>query len=903
MSFDRWWYVLPLRLRSLFRRNAVEQELDDELRYHVERQIEVNLARGMTPSAARTAALSAMGSLEARKDECRDHRGVSLVDHTLRDLRHAIRLLRRSPVFTAVAIASLALGIGANAAFFQLIDHVHLRSLGVRSPQELAEVKVAGVRNFGVSDGFNSEITYPLWEQIRAHQQAFSGVFAWGRFNPLVGRGADARQVSALWASGDFFSVLGVQPARGRLLMSADDHRGCGATSVVVSHAFWQRYFGGRESAVGSPLVVLDQRFTVIGVTPPDFTGLEVGRTFDIVLPVCAAALWGTALDQKHYWWLTVMGRLEPGWDVETASDHVRTLSPALFEATVPSGYSAESTARYREFRLGVWSAARGVSFLREEYGRPLWLLFGMTGLVLLITCGNLATLMLARSRERAAEISVRVALGASRARIVSQLSLESLMVAVIGAVASVPVALAAGRGLVRFLSTSANPVYLELTGDWRVGAFSTAVALCTAVAFGVAPALRLSLTNPQDALRRASRGVAGLDSRSLLRRVLVVGQIAVSVLLVSSALVFARSVWNLANVKMGFQQDGILSIQFLDLLSAKVPPDERALFQQQLADEVRATPGVIAAAPSTHTPLNGASWSQAFRLIDTEGRRSSKFSYVGPDYFTTMEIALVAGRGIRTSDTASSQRVIVVNDAFVRTMLPGQDPLGQTLRTFAEPGYPETTYEIVGVVGDTMYATLRGGTPPIAFVPIAQHPNLRPWANVLARTNGSTAAITTALTQRIATLNPAITVKVGELRGQIRELITGDRLLAWLAGTMSALATALAAVGLYGLVAYLATLRRKEIGIRLSLGSSRGSVIGLMMRESGWLVGLGVAVGLPLAWLAMRGVAALVFGVSSAEALPALAALLLAVVAGVSAGIPAWRASRLDPVSILRTD
>ena len=237
MSIERWWYVLPLRLRSLFRRGAVEQELDDELRYHVERQIEVNLARGMTAAAARTAALRAMGSIEARKDDCRDHRGVSMVDHTLLDLRHAVRLLRRSPAFTAVAIGSLALGIGANAALFQLIDRVQVCSLGVRSPHELAEIRVAGVRNFGVSDGFNSEITYPLWEQIREHQQAFSGVFAWGRFHPLMGRGADARRVSALWLSGDLFAVLGVAPERGRLLMPADDHRGCGAASVVVSHA------------------------------------------------------------------------------------------------------------------------------------------------------------------------------------------------------------------------------------------------------------------------------------------------------------------------------------------------------------------------------------------------------------------------------------------------------------------------------------------------------------------------------------------------------------------------------------------------------------------------------------------------------------------------------------------
>jgi len=342
MWFERWLRVIPLKCRSLFRRREVDRELDEELRYHLERQIEQNIEHGMTPAAARTAALRALGGVEARKDECRDTRGVSLVDHALRDLRHAVRLLRRSPVFTVVAVGSLALGIGANAALFQLVDLVQFRSLPVANPRELAEIKVAGVRNVGISDGFNSEITYPLWEQIRDHQQAFSGVFAWGRFVPFVGSGAGAQPVTALWASGSFFSVLGLAPERGRLLSDSDDRRGCGAGPVVVSHAFWLRYFGGRDSAIGSRLQILDHSFTVVGVTAARFTGLEVGRTFDVIVPVCAVALWGNALDQRHYWWLTVMGRLKRPWTVAEADAHLGSLSPGFFEATVPSAGTAQ---------------------------------------------------------------------------------------------------------------------------------------------------------------------------------------------------------------------------------------------------------------------------------------------------------------------------------------------------------------------------------------------------------------------------------------------------------------------------------------------------------------------------------------------------------------------------------
>jgi predicted permease len=905
MGLERWRHVVPLRIRSLFRRPDVDRELDDELRYHIDRQIELNIEQGMTAAEARTAALRGMGGVEIRKEECRDQRGLARLDNTLRDLRHAVRLLRRSPVFTAVAVCSLAVGIGANAAIFQLIDLVQLRRLPIVHPQELAEVRVNGVKNFGVSDGFTSEITYPLWEQIRDHHQAFTGVFAWGRFQPLAGRGAEAQRVRALWATGDFFSVLGVAPERGRLLAASDDWRGCGAGAVVVSHAFWQRYFGGQDSAIGSRLPILDQSFTVVGVTPASFTGLEVGRTFDVVVPVCSAAMWGDALDQRHYWWLTVMGRLRPGWTLAQASDHMQTISPRLIDATVPSGYSAESTARYRAFRLGALPAGRGVSRLRTEYGTSLWLLLGMTGLVLLITCGNLATLMLARASAREREVTLRVAIGASRRRIVSQLLVESLLIGGIGAALSIPVALLSSRALVMFLTTTTNPVHLNLSPDWRVVSFASLVAVLTSILFGLVPALRLSLVSPNGVLRQAARGLTVDRGRSAFQRALVVGQIAISLVLVVSALLFVRSFWNLLGMDTGFQQERVLSVAFLDLAPGRLSMDQRIAFQQALADEIGATPGVIAAASSTHVPLNGAAWSQAFRLTDIAPnvRKGSRLSYVGPGYFDTLGIPLVAGRQISRLDSAASRRVMVVNEAFVRTHLDGVTPLGTRLRTFAEPGYPETTYEIVGVVRDTVYSNVRDGKPPIAFVPIAQHPSPRPWAGVLVRASGPTAGVIARIKARVAKLKPGMTAQASDLGGQIREGFVGQRMLAWLAGALSALATTLAAVGLFGLIAYLSTGRRNEIGIRLSLGSTRGQIIALMLRDSVWLVGLGLALGLPAAFLVIRGVSSLLFGVSPTSQILVGAAMLLATVAAVSGGIPAWRASRLNPIVALRCE
>ncbi len=336
MRIKHWFYTVPLRLRSLLRRAQVEQELDEELRYHLERQVEENIAKGMTPEEARYAALRAMGGVERRKEECRDMRRVNLIENTLQDLRYASRALRRSPGFTAVAILSLALGIGANAAIFQLLNAVRLRSLPVAKPQELAEVRVAGGNSgFGVQTGVNSELTYALWERIRERQEAFSGIFAWGNANFSVGQGAEMRRVRGLWVSGDLFPALGVTPARGRLFTAADDRRGCGPTGAVISYEFWQSYFGGEDSAIGKTLIIVDQPLTVIGVTPPEFFGLEIGNSFDVAVPICTGA---GALDRLDFFWLVVMGRLKPGWTLTQASAHLNAISPGIFEETTPPG-------------------------------------------------------------------------------------------------------------------------------------------------------------------------------------------------------------------------------------------------------------------------------------------------------------------------------------------------------------------------------------------------------------------------------------------------------------------------------------------------------------------------------------------------------------------------------------
>jgi putative ABC transport system permease protein len=834
-----------------------------------------------------------------------------LLGHLLRDLRHGLRMLRRSPVFTAVGILSLALGVGANAAVFQLIDAVRFRSLPIANAHELAEVRTDWARDFGVSDDPNSEITYPLWEQIRTNQTAFASMFAWGNLRFLVGRGSEVRGARGLLVSGDFFSTLGITAERGRVLTADDDRRGCGAGPAVVSHGFWQTFFGGRESAIGSALTLLGQPFTVVGVMPVRFTGLEVGQTFDVAVPLCAAARFGDRFERKDYFWLTVMGRLKPDWPIVRANEQLRTLSPGLLQATVPSGYGEDILARYRTFKLGVLPASRGISQLRESYGTPLWLLFGLTGLVLLITCGNLATLLLARASVREREIAVRAAIGASRARLVSQMLIESLLVAVAGAALAVPVALLSARALAGW-----NSVNLDLVADWRLLSFVGAIAFLMSMLFGLIPALRVSIVDPSAAMRLGSRGSTIDRHRARFQRALMIGQIAVSLVLIVSAFAFVQSFRNLMLVDTGFDLDGALAVSFEDVLPTELPVEQRIATQQRLTSEIRSVPGVVGAAATTHTPLDWSTWAHFFRLTnDPEaGQKASRFMYVSPGYLNTLKIPIRGGRDFDDLDTARSRRVMLVNESFVHSHLDGRQPIGATLRTIAEPGYPETTYEIIGVVGDTKYSDLRdencwcdrssGSMPPIAYVPIAQNPDLPSWPNVIVRSSAPLSGISAAITQRVANVNPAMTVQFTALTSILRQRLLTERMMAWLAGAFGVLATILVIVGLYGVIAYITDSRRNEIGIRLSFGSTRAQIVRLVLRDGAALLAAGLLIGLPLTAAAMRSASTMLFGLSPTDLLTIAGATgLLAAAVGVACCLPAWRAARVEPSVALRSE
>ena len=827
--------------------------------------------------------------------------------YLLQDVRFALRTLRKSWGFAVTAVLTLALGIGANAAIFQLLDAVRLRNLPVAKPATLAAVRIkSGTRGFGITSGgdFDTMLSYPMWEQIRLHQQSFSGVFAWAQSGWVsLGEGAQERHAQLLWVSGQMFSVLGVPPLRGRMFTEKDDQPNCGLPGVAISYALWQGEFGGQDSAIGSRLIIEGHPTEVIGVIPRSFFGMEVGRGFDIAVPFCSLTTYAPAAlttTRSDFFWLHVVGRLKQGLTLEQASSQLSAMSPGFIEVTLPTGYSSTSLNIYKNFRLAAYPGGNGISWLRQTYDTSLWLLLGTTGLVLLIACANLANLMLVRASTRAREMAVRLALGASRWRLIRQLLSEGFVLAGAGTVLGIALAEIFSRSLVHFLSTGNNPVQLGISLEWRVLLFTGALMISTCAFVALVPALRSSRVEPGLALKSGSRGTTAGRERFSFQRLLVVSQIAVSVVLLVGALLFARSFWNLATLDPGFREKGIL-VTYVDLKRLALPPERYAPFIRDLLAAVKTVPQVESSATSTHIPLNPSStWSLGVRVNGAEG--GSKFAWVSPEYFETMQIPLLTGRWFNDRDTQTSPHVAVVNEAFTRGYLAGISAIGKTIRTSAESGYPETEYEIVGVVKDTKYTDLREPTPPMVFAPADQFPDVRPWAVLLTRFSSSPSVAITAVREKISQISPAIRTEFHVFQTDIENGLNRERLMAVLSGFFGALAALLAMIGLYGVISYIVATRKNEIGIRMALGASPGSVVLMIVRQTLALLGVGVGAGLVLAIAAAKGANSLLYGLEANDPLTLFSAAgFLAAVALVASYIPAYRASRADPMNALR--
>ena len=827
-------------------------------------------------------------------------------DEMFQDLRFGVRMLLKNRSFTIVAILSLALGIGANTAIFQLIDAVRLRTLPVKAPQELAEIRMADMK--GARGGLSERptVTNLIWEQIRDRQQAFSGIFAWGTDIGNLAPGGEVRPARLLYVSGNFFNTLGVQSARGRLLMTTDDQRGCAAPGVVISHAFWQREYAGNVNVIGQKLMLSDHSLEIIGVTPANFFGMEVGRSFDLALPICANSLVrGNTrfLDSGIIWWLTVNGRLKPGWSLGQATTQVQSISPGVFEASLPANYPPVSVNDYLGSRLIAVPAGSGISQLREKYEQPLWLLLAIGGLVLLIACANLANLLLARASAREREIATRQALGASRARLIRQLLVESLLLAGVGAALGAALALALSRFLVTLLSTSDNPVFLDLAPDWRVLGFAAGLAVLTCLLFGLAPAIKATRTEPGAVMKAGGRGMTASRERFSLRRALVVAQVALSLVLVAGALLFSRSLSNLMMVDTGFHDEGVLTAT-VNFQRLNLPPDRNPHFKDEFLDRIRTTPGMESAAmgmiPFRDTGSNTV-WMDGTDA--TQGKEVSR-SRVGPDYFKTLQIPLLAGRDFDARDKPGTPKAAIVNQAFARQLVNGANPVGRRFWIEATPGDSETLYEIVGLVGNTKYEDLREEFGPIVYDAQGQNPGSGAGANLLIRSRLPQVDTVAAVTRVLNEINPAITVRFQGFKTMLEATILRERLMATLSIFFGLLALLLACIGLYGILSYGVASRTNEIGIRMALGAGRRDVSWLILREALLLVIAGVAVGLPIVFAVTRLASTLLFGLTPTDPVSLIfAAVLMLLVAIVAGYLPSRRATRVDPMVALRCE
>ena len=842
------------------------------------------------------------------REEIAAHLSRRWLEHAGQDLRYALRIFRRNPSFALVAILSLALGIGANTALFEVVNAVRLQALPVSDPGTLAEVRLTdmdGAR--GSFQTWHRAVTYPIWQAIAARQQAFSGLFAWGGDSFNLSKGGEIRTARGVWVTGDLFPVLGVRPAAGRLFTPDDDRPGC-APRVVLSHAFWQRQYAGSPAVVGQTLALGSHATEIIGVTPASFLGLEVGKTFDVAVLACADPVFSDdgkgRLASGTDWWLTVFGRLKPGWTVERASAHLAAISPDLFQATLPARYPAVSVSKYLAFKLEAAGAASGLSQLREEYTSPLWMLLGTAALVLVIACANLANLLLARATARQKEIAVRLGMGASRGRVVRQLLTESLLLAAIGGLCASLLAGVLSRSFVALVDPGGASTALALGINWRVLAFTTGLSLLTCILFGLAPAMSATRMSASSVMRATARGATAGREAVGLRRGLVIAQVALSVVLLFGSLLFARSLRHLVTMDPGFRAEGMVtaSVVFRRL---DLPEDRRGPFRQQLLERVRALPGVQSAATTRIIPVTGNAWGNSVWPEGEPARQfDARFNAVSRGYFGTMGTPLVAGREFTEADTPQSVKVAIVNEAFAAGLAPqGAPVVGARFVKEPTPSTPATPYEIVGVVKNAKYADLKEGIVPVAFLSDAQDGGWA-YAHLMVRTSLPPTSITAAITRTLDDIDPRIGVTYGVMSDDIRNTVVRERLLATLSGAFGVLAAVLTLVGLYGLIAYTVTRRTNEIGVRVALGAGRSAIARLILRETGLLLAVGAVFGVGLALAGGRAAATLLFGVLPYDpAALALALAALAAIAFVATYAPARRATRIEPVSALRNE
>ena len=897
-----WSARIRAFLRGIFRRGKFEQEMQAELRFHIESYAEDLVRQGMPREQAVRRAHIEFGAVEAKREECRASLGLRLWDEIRADVRYALRVMRKSPGFTLVAVLTLAMGIGANTAIFSLIDALMLRMIPVERPRELYQVQWR--RPQGGQPG--DSITNVLWENLRSRQDVFASVASWGREDFNLARGGAIERANGMWVSGEYFSMLGVLPAAGRLITTADDQPGCAAVAIL-SYDFWQRRFGGAASAVGSTLPLNGHPFTIIGVAAPGFYGLNIGSKFEVAAPNCSTRLLDgdrSRLVQRAYWWLRVVGRIKPGLTPQQLSARMGALSPQVWEAAAPRDWDKDGQNNFRHRTFFTVPAATGLSDLRQDFGQPLTVLMAVVGVVLLIACANLAALLLARATAQQREIAVRMALGATRLRLIRYLLTQALLLSAAGAVAGLLVTRWITSLLVAELATRGRAVFLDLSPDWRVLAFTSGIALATAILFGILPAFRSTQVPLTAAMHGATAGQA--ERTSLLRRWIAAAQIALSLVLLVTAGLFLRSFTKLVRLDPGFDRQDVLLVA-ASLRSTNLNSDQYIATYDAIQERLRALPGVTAIARSSLTPLQGGQWGNRVVVDSKPGGKAYEsdtlLNAATPGYFGVLRTRLLSGRDFSSQDRAGAPQVAIVNHAFAQQCFPGQDPIGHILRIEKSDGTTGPPIQIIGVAADAKYNDLREPMPSTIYLSIEQLAAQQSTRNTFeVRTAQPLAGMRGAIEAAVAGVSREVPLEFYTLAEQVDDTLVQERVLAMLSGFFGAVALLLAMIGLYGTMSYRVALRRSEFGIRMALGAQVGAIVRLVLREAVLVVLAGVAMGAIISFFATTALQKLLYGLGAHDAITLIsAALLLAGVALVAAYAPALRAARVDPMVALR--
>jgi putative ABC transport system permease protein len=830
------------------------------------------------------------------------------------DLRYGARMLLKNPGFTVIAVLTLALGIGANTAIFSLTDQILLRRLPVERPEELVVLRSPGPKGGYVwSDGDDAaSFSHPMYKDLRDRgANVFSGLLA--RFAiPLSVAGAgQTERADGELVSGNYFEILGVRPALGRVFSQEDD-RAPGAHQVVVlSHAYWTRRFGADPAILNKSLTVNGNPMTVIGVSREGFRGVQVGQTPDVFIPIMMKAQMipnSRGLDDRRDYWLAIMGRLKPGMSRAQTEEAIRPSYRLILEEelSLRSGGSAQSRQRFLDKIILLEDGSKGRQILQRDSKQPFLVLMGMAGLALLIACANVANLLLARGAARQREIAVRMALGAGRWRLMRQFLLESLMLSLIGGAVGLMVAAWTIQGLVASIPPSVGALGLSVELDPRLLGFTLAIATLTGLLFGVAPAARATRVNLEATLREQGSSVSGGLSSVRFRKALVVSQIVLTTVLLVGAGLFARSLSNLNRLDLGLRADHLIAFSVAPELNG-YSPERTIAFFDDLRQSVAALPGVRSVSAAelpilTDSDAGSNVTIEGYQAQDSEDMEV-RHNRIGPDYFATMGIPLIGGREFTVADAAGSAKVAIINETMARRFFANRNPIGSHF-AFGAGDRIRPDIEIVGVVKDSKHTTVREEKRPFAYLPYSQETNLGR-ITFYARTDQDVVSIAPSLRREVAQRDNNLPIyDLKTLRQQTNESLFADRFLTFLSICFGSLAAALAAIGLYGVMAYTVTRRMREIGIRIALGATQGRVAWLVLREVALLAGAGLLAGAPLAFALGRAAEALLFGVNAGDPLVfAAAGSLLTLVALFGGYLPARRAAKVDPMVALRRE